>query len=78
MSNMAQSKRHVYSRVSGPDLGWPWEGCWRRPGACGQCCGGWETKLDSAGATHSPDGVRQHRRPFPELGPLWVLVRPDL
>ena len=29
---MAQSKRHVYSRVSGPDLGWPWEGCWRRPG----------------------------------------------
>lgn len=32
MSNMAQSKRHVYSRVSGPDLGWPWEGSWGRPG----------------------------------------------
>lgn len=31
MSNMAQSKRHVYSRVSGPDLGWPREGFWRRP-----------------------------------------------
>lgn len=29
---MAQSKRHVYSRVSGPDLGWPWEGFWGRPG----------------------------------------------
>lgn len=29
---MAQSRRHVYSRVSGPDLGWPWEGCWGRPG----------------------------------------------
>lgn len=32
MGNMAQSRRHVYSRVSGPDLGWPWEGCWGRPG----------------------------------------------
>lgn len=31
MSTMAQSKRHVYSRVSGLFLGWPWEGFWRRP-----------------------------------------------
>lgn len=27
---MAQSKRHVYSRVSGADLAWPWEGCWKK------------------------------------------------
>lgn len=33
MSNMAQSKRHMYSRVSGPDqYGLAWEGCWNRPG----------------------------------------------
>lgn len=51
-SNMAQSKRHVYSRVSGSDLRWPWEGCWERPGACGHGCGGWGDRLE-LGRGHS-------------------------
>lgn len=53
---MAQSKRHVYSRVSGPDLRWPREGCWERPGACGHGCGGWGDRLELGRATRSPDG----------------------
>lgn len=76
MSNMAQSRRHVYSQVSGPDLGWPWEGCWRGlvpvDGAVGAGRQSWFGR-----GPHSPDGVRQHERPSQSWA-LWVLVRPDL
>lgn len=80
MSNMAQSKRHMYSRVSGPYLGWPWEGCWRRPGCLWTLLWGLGRQ---AGARLGPlaagtDGVRLDRPPLPVLGLQWGLAKPDL
>lgn len=80
MSSMAQSKRHMYSRVSGPYWDGPGRAAGEGLGACGHSCGGWGDRLELDWG-HSQQGVMVLAwtgLPLPELGPQWGVARPDL
>lgn len=54
MSSMAQSKRHVYNRVSGPNLGWALGGLLKKAWVPVDiiAVGAGEIGWNSAGGTH--------------------------